>query len=359
MYGTYTVNQMSIHKSSSWFLVRKPIDKRKQSFLLVFSFILPLLVWSAISYIPWLWHPLIEVTHIGNANIEGDYNYIEQGMLIEKEVFNHRNLELKNAGATTAKGIPRNPIYLPAPHQVFKAFYTSFKTEPQRTGDVWLHESLWHSFKIIFWGFFYAAVLGVPLGILCGTFDFFAKLFEPFIDFIRYMPAPVFGALAVTILGLDDGPKITVIFIGTFFQMVLVIAGTTATVDTGLLEAAQTLGAKKRNLLLKIVVPAILPNLYRDMRILIGWAWTYLVVAELIGSKSGISSFLYQSQRYQQFENVYASILMIGIIGICTDQLLGFLGQYMFSWHTGKPSLWAAIRKNLDQYAAPQTFGGR
>ena len=66
--------------------------------------------------------------------------------------------------------------------------------------------------------------------------------------------------------------------------------------------------------------------------ILIGWAWTYLVVAELIGAKSGISAFLYQSQRYKQFDNVYASIIMIGLIGLLTDQILAFVGRHIFPW---------------------------
>jgi len=159
------------------------------------------------------------------------------------------------------------------------------------------------------------------------------------------MPAPVFGALAVSVLGLGDEPKITIIFIGTFFQAVLVVANTTRSVDFALIQAAQTLGANHRQLLLRVVVPAALPALYRDMRILLGWAWTYLVVAELIGEKSGISAFLYQQQRYRHFENVYAGIVMIGLIGLITDQLLAFFGQYLFPWESGKPSLLKLLRK--------------
>src|SRR5262249_32352387 len=111
---------------------------------------------------------------------------------------------------------------------------------------LWLHENLAHSCLIIFLGFVFSAIVGVPLGILCGTFDLFSKLFEPFVDFIRYMPAPAFGVLCVAILGLYDGPKVAIIWIGTFFQMVLVVANTTRQFDESLLEAAQTLGATKR-----------------------------------------------------------------------------------------------------------------
>jgi NitT/TauT family transport system permease protein len=91
--------------------------------------------------------------------------------------------------------------------------------------------------------------------------------------------------------------------------------------------------------LLHVVIPAALPALYRDMRILIGWAWTYLVVAELIGEKSGISAFLYQQQRYMHFENVYAGIVMIGVIGLVTDQVLAFVGRFLFPWESGNTKL--------------------
>ena len=316
----------------SFVKVRKPISSRSQVIYTVMSFTLPILLWSAVSYLPFLWHPLVLIENPGNTAIEGTYDYIAKDMLVEREVFDNRNEELADAGAELAVGSPQNPIYFPAPHEVFSAFYTSFKTEPQRRGEKWLHESLWHSCTIIFYGFIFSALIGLPLGVLCGTYTSFAAITEPFVDFVRYMPAPVFGALAVTILGLDDGPKITIIFIGTFFQMVLVISNTTSKLDRGILEAAQTLGTKGLRMLTSVVIPGVVPELYRDLRILLGWAWTYLVVAELIGAKSGISAFLYQSQRYKQFDNVYAAIIMIGLIGLGVDQILGFFGKRIFPW---------------------------
>jgi len=328
----------------AWLAVRKPLPRRLNVLAGLLAFLLPLAVWSAISYVPFFWHPLVLVSNPGDTTVPGQYAYLAEGQRVEREVFEKRNAELASAGKALASGDRVNPIFLPAPHEVGRAFYTAFTTPPQRTGDYWLHESLWQSCTIIFWGFVYSALLGLPLGILCGTFALFSRLFEPFVDFIRYMPAPVFGALAVAVLGLGDEPKITIIFIGTFFQMVLVVANTTRSVDPSLLQAAQTLGASSRQLLFHVVIPAALPALFRDMRILIGWAWTYLVVAELIGEKSGLSAFLYQQQRYMNFENVYAGIVMIGVIGLCTDQALAFAGRYLFPWETGNTALVRGLR---------------
>jgi NitT/TauT family transport system permease protein len=325
--------------SANLLAVRKPLPTGASVAFGFLAFVLPLVVWSIISYVPFIWHPQVLIESVGDAKLPGEYAFISEGQSVDRDVFEHRNQELSRAGRPLASGRRVNPIFLPAPHEVARAFVTAFTTPPQRTGDYWLHESLLQSSKIIFWGFVYSALLGLPLGILCGTFSLFSRLFEPFVDFIRYMPAPVFGALAVAVLGLGDEPKITIIFIGTFFQMVLVVANTTRSVDPALLHAAQTLGARNRQLVTHVVIPAVLPALYRDMRILIGWAWTYLVVAELIGEKSGISAFLYQQQRYMHFDNVYAGIVMIGVIGLVTDQILAFVGRYLFPWDSGKTLL--------------------
>jgi NitT/TauT family transport system permease protein len=212
------------------------------------------------------------------------------------------------------------------------AFYTAFTTEPQRRNEKWLHESLADSIGVIFWGFFISSLFGVPLGILAGTYAAVSRVSEPFIEFFRYLPAPAFGALAVAVLGIHDAPKIAIIVIGTFFQQVLVVSNTTRKLDPSLLEAAMTLGAKRLSLLFRVVIPGVITDLYKDLRILLGWAWTYLIVAEMIGSSSGITWFITQQARYKNFDNVYAAIMMIGIIGLSTDLLLAWLGKRIFPW---------------------------
>ncbi|HEX3594501.1 MAG TPA: ABC transporter permease [Polyangiaceae bacterium] len=324
--------------------VRKDTGPRARPWLWVSAFLLPLALWTIISYVPFVWHPLMRVTDPGDSRIPGKYSYLEADQRVERAEFDARNRELAAAHAHLARGTRANPVFLPAPDEIGRAFVTAFGSAPQRTGDFWLHESLLQSCKVIFWGFFYSALFGIPVGVLCGTFPPIARLIEPFVDFVRYMPAPVFGALAVSVLGLGDEPKITIIFIGTFFQMVLVVANTTRAVEGSLIEAAQTLGATNRQLIWHVIVPGALPQLYRDMRILIGWAWTYLVVAELIGEMSGISAFLYQQQRYRHFENVYAGIVMIGMIGLGTDLVLKAVGQYLFPWESGKRGLVKMLR---------------
>jgi NitT/TauT family transport system permease protein len=313
-------------ESTAWFAARQELPPNRRKLLAIGSFVLPILIWCLVSYVPFLWHPMVRISD------PGDVDYFQTDMLVDKEVFATELASIEEKNGKLPVGAPSNPIYLPPPHKVAEAFYTGFTTPPASRDGLWLHESLWQSIQVIFWGFFLSSLIGVPLGVLAGTYSAVSRLFEPFVEFFRYLPAPAFGALAVAVLGIYEGPKIAIIFIGTFFQQVLIISNTTRKLDYALLEAAMTLGTSRIKLLRHVVIPGILPDLYRDQRILLGWAWTYLIVAELIGTSSGITWFITQQARYEHFENVYAAILMIGIIGLGTDLVLGWLGRRLFPW---------------------------
>ncbi|GEK44445.1 MAG: ABC transporter permease [Acinetobacter sp.] len=293
------------------------------------SFLIPILIWCAVSYLPFIWHPQVQITNSGSVS------FLQVGSRVDKNVFYAEAQNAVNKGTEPPQGNLVNPIYLPAPHQVATALVTAFTTPPAQADAPWFHQSLWHSIKIVFSAFFIASLVGIPLGILCGFSNKISQLTEPFVEFFRYLPAPAFGALAVAILGINDAPKIAIIVIGTLFQQILIIANTTRMVDRGLIEAGYTLGTNKAKSLFHVVIPAALPDIYRDLRVLLGWAWTYLIVSELIGTTTGITWFITQQARYQNFDNVYAAILIIGVIGLVCDVILMKLGQHLFKWKAG------------------------
>lgn len=293
------------------------------------SFLIPILIWCAVSYLPFIWHPQVQITNSGSVS------FLQVGSRVDKSVFYVEAQNAVNTGTEPPQGNLVNPIYLPAPHQVATALVTAFTTPPAQADAPWFHQSLWHSIKIVFSAFFIASLVGIPLGILCGFSNKISQLTEPFVEFFRYLPAPAFGALAVAILGINDAPKIAIIVIGTLFQQILIIANTTRMVDRGLIEAGYTLGTNKAKSLFHVVIPAALPYIYRDLRVLLGWAWTYLIVSELIGTTTGITWFITQQARYQNFDNVYAAILIIGVIGLVCDVILMKLGQHLFKWKAG------------------------
>ena len=333
----------------SWLAVRKDLTPRRRTVLGVVAFLLPRAIWCLVSYVPFIWPPMIKVES------PGDVTWLKQGQLLPREDFAREVARLQTEGGNPPAGSRANPIFLPAPHAVARALYTAFTTKPVLRGDLWLHESLWMSIKTIFWGFVISSLIGVPLGIVSGAYTAIARITEPFVDFIRYMPAPAFGALMVAIFGIHLEPKVAIIVIGTFFQQVLVVSNTVRKTELGLIEAAQTLGAKRRQLVWRVIVPASLPDLYNDLRILLGWAWTYLIVAEVVGVSSGITFFINQQAKYRNFDNVYAAIVIIGIIGLLTDQVLAFIGVRVFAWKNPRPSRLRTylVRLVTDRYATP------
>ncbi|HBR95029.1 MAG TPA: ABC transporter permease, partial [Opitutae bacterium] len=444
--------------TTPWFAVRKELSAKRRSLLIAASFILPILLWSIVSYTPFIWHPdikleisadrenvttvftagnhlskeyfpgFVEAVEAENSDIlaarasgesttsgfrarranlkilrhmapvaiangwltreeaEDDsqlyqvWQGVAEGTLVGSKVklsdqniaLIKRNWELLSAKSPTfvskslpetpleklvPQGRPANPVYLPAPHEVVIQGYHDFtqETDPDKP-SMWQRYK--HSLRIVFFGFMLSALVGVPIGILCGTFDFFSKLFEPFIDFFRYMPAPAFSTLLVAVFLAHDAPKIALVFLGTFFQMVLVVSNTTRQLDASLIEAAQTLGAKTFTMIRRVIIPGITPNLYNDMRILLGWSWTWLVIAELIGVKSGLTEFIETQGRWRNFDSVFPIIIMIGVTGFVTDQILASLRKYFFPWtpessekkhgFIGRFVLWMLDRKVYD-----------
>src|SRR5512137_931283 len=168
----------------AWFAIRRELAPRARNVLGAGSFLVPVLLWCVVSYVPWIWHPMVRVTDPGAVD------YFQTDMLVDRAVYADELAGMQAQGKALPQGEPANPIYLPAPHQVAQAFYSAFRTAPETRDGKWLHQSLWHSITIIFWGFALSSLIGVPLGILCGTYSAVARLNEPFVEFFRYLPAP-------------------------------------------------------------------------------------------------------------------------------------------------------------------------
>ncbi|WP_374410417.1 ABC transporter permease [Hydrogenophaga sp.] len=204
-------------------------------------------------------------------------------------------------------------------------------------GRVWLTENdlindmAISTYRVVA-GFVLSAVFALPLSLFIGSFRSVQALLEPLTDFIRYMPAVAFIPLVMLWVGIDEGSKIAIIFIGTFFQMVLMVAEDVRRVPAAQVEAAQTMGANRAELIEKVILPSAKPALLDTLRITMGWAWTYLVVAELVAANSGLGYAILRAQRFLQTETIFAGIIVIGLIGLATDQAFRWLHRRAFPW---------------------------
>jgi NitT/TauT family transport system permease protein len=181
-------------------------------------------------------------------------------------------------------------------------------------------------------GFVLAALVGVPLGIAMGAFKPIEAFFEPFVSFARYLPASAFIPLLILWAGIGETQKLLVIFIGVFFQIVLMVAVVVGSTRRDLVEAAYTLGANATGIVRRVLLPNASPQIAETLRLVLGWAWTYVIVAELIGASSGIGHMITDSQALLNTGQIIFGIIVIGVIGLISDFAFKWVNQRMFPW---------------------------
>lgn len=217
------------------------------------------------------------------------------------------------------------PLFLPAPGTVAQALY-----------DMFVHENfasdVWASFRRVGLGFIFAAVLGIPLGIAIGSFRAVQAFFEPVIAAVRYMPASAFIPLLIIWFGIGETEKMAVIWFGVFFPLTLMVADVSANIPKELVNIAYTLGASRWQVFRRVLLPASWPGVIDNMRIGLGWAWTYLIVAELVAASTGIGHVILQSSRFLQTEKIIAGILTIGALGLLSDAAFRLLYRTLFPY---------------------------
>lgn len=218
-----------------------------------------------------------------------------------------------------------SPLFLPSPTDILRT-----GVELYRDGSLIAHTRA--STFVIFSGWALAAVLAVPLGILMGSFKVVEALIEPVVDFVRYLPVSALIPLLILYIGIGTAEKIAVIFIGTFFQLILLVADVSAHVSKDLLDAAYTLGASRSHVITRVLIPATLPGVMDNLRITMGWAWTYLVVAELVAADRGLGYLILDSMRGLFTDRIFVGLMVIGLLGLATDQFFKWLHRVLLPW---------------------------
>jgi NitT/TauT family transport system permease protein len=193
-----------------------------------------------------------------------------------------------------------------------------------------------HDVGITIWrvvgGFVLAAIIAVPLGILMGAYKPIEAFFEPFVSFARYLPASAFVPLLILWAGIGEKQKLLVIFIGSVFQIVLMVAVTVGQTRRDLVEAAYTLGSGDGGVVRRVLIPMNAPEIAEILRLVLGWAWTYVIVAEFIGSSAGIGHMIINSQALMATGQIIFGIIVIGFIGLISDFLFKMLNRRLFPW---------------------------
>lgn len=217
------------------------------------------------------------------------------------------------------------PLFLPPPSAVVAAIVRMI------SADGLLLDAGISTMRV--WGaFFLAAVMAIPIGILMSAYRGIGAALEPVIDFIRYLPVPALVPLSIIWFGVGETTKIFLLWLGTFFQLVLLVADDMRRVPQEYVEIAYTVGARPKQVLKDVAFRAMLPGLVDNLRITLGWCWTYLIIAEIVAADSGLGYVIWTARRYMKTPEVMAGVVVIGIIGLVTDQLLRLLHRRMFRY---------------------------
>ncbi|GAB4115850.1 MAG: ABC transporter permease [Rubrivivax sp.] len=227
------------------------------------------------------------------------------------------------AGVTFGGLVPK--IFLADPLQMLRSGWVLL-TEMGFAEDIGM--TVWR----VVGGFLIAAAIALPLGVAMGAYKPVEAFFEPFVSFARYLPASAFIPLLILWAGIGEAQKLAVIFIGSFFQLVLMIAVIVGNTRRDLVEAAYTLGVSDASLIRRVLIPGAAPEIAETLRMVLGWAWTYVIVAELIGASSGIGHMITDSQALLATDQIIFGIIVIGLIGLTSDLAFKVLNRRLFPW---------------------------
>lgn len=217
------------------------------------------------------------------------------------------------------------PLFLPSPLSVWDAL-----VDQARNGE--LIRDIGASAYRILVGFAVATAMAIPIGLVIGSLRGWEAAIEPVVDFVRYMPVVAFVPLTIVWIGTGDTQKFLIIWIGTFFQEVLLIMDNTKRVPLPVVNVGRTLGMRDREILLRIVLPAAAPGIWDSVRVSLGWAWTWLVLAEIIAATNGLGYRITVGQRYFETNLIIGYILVLGVLGLATDQITKALGHKLFRY---------------------------
>lgn len=184
----------------------------------------------------------------------------------------------------------------------------------------------------VFGGFLLASIVAVPIGIAMGAWKPIEAFLEPFVSFARYLPASAFIPLLILWAGIGELEKLLVIFVGSVFQIILIVAVKVGSTRRDLVEAAYTLGSTNNGIVKRVIMPANAPEIAETLRLVLGWAWTYVIVAELIGSSSGIGYMIINSQSRLATGQIIFGIIVIGLIGLLSDFAFKAFNRWLFPW---------------------------
>lgn len=191
---------------------------------------------------------------------------------------------------------------------------------------------LWSSVTRVYGGFFSAALVGIPLGLLIGRIKLIRDLLDPTLQLLRPVPVTAWLPLSMIFFGIGPNAAIFLVFLGAFYPIVFNTIFGVKSVDNRLFEAALMLGCSGSSLFRQVVLPAAIPSILNGLRLGHGFAWILIVVGEMTGVPEGLGAVIMDGRMLSRTDLVIAGMTVIGIVGYATDRMLVALNNRLLKW---------------------------
>jgi NitT/TauT family transport system permease protein len=222
---------------------------------------------------------------------------------------------------------------IPSPYQVAVMMYDfSFGGiyDDAFSGTILIH--VWKSVQRVYGGFFLAALIGIPLGLLIGRIKLLRQLLDPTISLLRPIPVTAWLPLSMIFFGLGPNAAIFLVFLGAFYPILLNTIFGVRSIDPRLFEAASMLGCSGTRMFRQIVLPASLPAIFNGLRVAHGFAWILIVVGEMTGVPTGLGSVVMDGRTLSRTDLVITGMIVIGACGFITDRIIVAISNRLLSW---------------------------
>jgi NitT/TauT family transport system permease protein len=198
------------------------------------------------------------------------------------------------------------------------------------SGTILTH--VWKSMTRVYGGFFLAALIGIPLGLMIGRIRILRQLLDPTINLLRPIPVTAWLPLSMIFFGLGPNAAIFLVFLGAFYPILLNTIFGVRSVDVRLFEAAAMLGCSGSGMFRQVVLPASLPAIFSGLRIAHGFAWILIVVGEMTGVPTGLGSVIMDGRTLSRTDLVVTGMIVIGVCGFVTDRLIVVISNRVLKW---------------------------
>lgn len=233
------------------------------------------------------------------------------------------------------------PLFLPSPVEVLKVLVRDLFLGKQIGTDghlevvrVLLDAAGASSLRITV-AFLLATAVAVPLGILMGAFEPINRFIDPIMAPLRYMPISAFIPLTILWFGIGEVQKIAFLFLGVFVYLLPVVISAIRAVPEELVQTARTLGAGRLQVITSVLMPAAMPDIFDSFRVMNAISWTYVILAEFVNTTRGLGYLIKLAGDRVKTAEMFAGVIIIGVIGLCTDALIRGAGKLLFPWREG------------------------